>query len=238
MAVKKGDFIRLDFTGRVKETGEVFDTTIEDVAKESGLKIKKTFGPVPVIVGGGHLIKGLDEAVLGMEEGEEKHVELEPEDAFGKRDPKLIQLIPMIEFKRQGIKPRVGMSITMEGHEGRIQSIDGGRVRVDFNHELAGKTLEYDLKVKEIIKDDKEKVKSMIQLYYPLDKINLDKIQVEIEDGAAKIYMDELSRFDNRPYMDVTLSKFRIARDIWENMDIKKVEFVDVFTKKEEEKED
>ncbi|MBC7097192.1 MAG: peptidylprolyl isomerase, partial [Methanobacteriales archaeon] len=41
MAVKKGDFIRLEFTGRIKETGEVFDTTIEDVAKESGLKIKK-----------------------------------------------------------------------------------------------------------------------------------------------------------------------------------------------------
>jgi len=54
----------------------------------------------------------------------------------------------------------------MEGHEGRVQSIDGGRVRVDFNHELAGKTIEYDIKVKEIIKDEVEKVKSMIQLYY------------------------------------------------------------------------
>jgi len=107
MAVKKGDFIRLEFTGRIKETGEVFDTTIEDVAKESGLEIKKVFGPVPVIVEGGHLIKGLDDAIFGMDEGEEKHVELQPEEAFGKRDPNLVKLIPMIEFRRQGIKPRV-----------------------------------------------------------------------------------------------------------------------------------
>ncbi len=236
MAVKKGDFVRLEFIGRIKETGEVFDTTIEEVAKETGLQIKKAFGPVPVVVGGGHLIKGLDDAILGMEEGEKKHIEVQPEDAFGKRDPKLVQLIPMSEFRRQGIRPEVGMAVRMQDFEGRIQSIDGGRVRVDFNHELAGKTLEYDIEVREIITEDADKIKSMIQLHYPPKHIDLEKIKVKIEDGKVIIYMDEVSRFDNRRHMDVTLSMFRIAKDIWDNMDgVKRVEFVDVFEKREEE---
>ncbi|MDI6702096.1 peptidylprolyl isomerase [Methanothermobacter wolfeii] len=236
MAVNKGDFIKLEFTGKIKETGEVFDTTSEEVAKEAGLQIKKTFGPIPIVVGGGHLIKGLDEAVTGMEEGEEKHIEIEPEDAFGKRDPKLVQLIPMREFKKQGIKPYPGMVLTIEGHEGRVLNVSGGRVRVDFNHELAGKTLEYDVRVAEIITDDTEKVKSMIQLHYPSQNMDIDKTEVRIEDGTVTIYMDEMTKFDNRPYMDVTLARFRISRDIWQNMEgIKRVEFADVFEKKDEE---
>jgi len=239
MAVNKGDFIKIEFTGKVKETGEVFDTTYEEVAREAGLGIKKIFGPIPVVVGGGHLIKGLDEAVIGMDEGEEKHIEIEPEDAFGNRDPKLVQLIPMGEFKRQGIKPYPGMTLTVEGHEGRVLNVSGGRVRVDFNHELAGKTLEYDLKVKEIITDDAEKVKSMIQLHYPSQNMDIDKTEVKIEDGKVIIHMDEMTRFDNRSYMDVTLARFRIARDIWENIEgVEKVEFADVFEKRDMEPEE
>ncbi|MCK9150579.1 peptidylprolyl isomerase [Methanobacterium alcaliphilum] len=237
MAVKEGDFIKLEFTGRTKETGEVFDTTIEEVAEEAGIKVeKKTYGPIPVIIGGGHLLKGLDEAVVGMEEGEKKTVELSPEEAFGERDSKLIQLIPMKEFKKQGIKPYVGMPLTVENHNGRIQSVTGGRVRVDFNHELAGKTLEYEVELKEVTIDDLEKIKSMIKLHYPNPNLDLEKTEITIEDGKVVIVMDELARFDNQPYMDVTFARFRIARDIWENMEnVEKVEFADIFEKKEEE---
>lgn len=237
MAVKEGDFIKLEFTGRTKETGEVFDTTIEEVAEEAGIKVeKKTYGPIPVIIGGGHLLKGLDEAVVGMEEGEKKTVELPPEEAFGERDSKLIQLIPMKEFKKQGIKPYVGMPLTVENHNGRIQSVTGGRVRVDFNHELAGKTLEYEVEIKEITTDDLEKIKSMIKLHYPNPSLDIEKTEITMEDGKVVIVMDELARFDNQPYMDITFARFRIARDIWENMEsVEKVEFADIFEKKEEE---
>jgi FKBP-type peptidyl-prolyl cis-trans isomerase SlyD len=232
--VKKGDFLRLEYTGRVQETDEVFDTTIEKVAEEEGIQLEnKIYGPIPIIVGAGHVLKGIEDSLIDMDEGDEKEIEIPPSEGFGERDPKLIQLIPMSEFRKQSIKPQVGMSITSEGSTGKIRSISGGRVRVDFNHELAGKTLQYQIKVQKIIEDDVEKIRSMIDLHYPNPNIDSTKHIVQIEDEKVVIYMDEMTKFDKKPYMDITFARFRIARDIWENMDnVDKVEFVDVFEKK------
>ncbi|WJI09783.1 peptidylprolyl isomerase [Methanobacterium sp. CWC-01] len=241
MPVKKGDFIRLDYTGRIQETNEVFDTTNQEVAeKEEIITEGKAYGAIPIVVGGGHILPALDDAVEGMEAGEEKNVDVSPEDGFGKRDSNLLQMVPMREFKKQGIKPQVGMAITSEGHTGIIRTVSGGRVTVDFNHELAGKNLEYQVKVEEIIEDDTEKVKAMIQLHYPNPNLDPEKHTVLVEDGKVVIYMDEMAKFDQqRSYMDITLARFRIARDIHENMDnVSKVEFVDVFEKKEEVEEE
>ena len=237
MAVKEGDFIRLDYTAKIQETGDVFDTTNEDVAKEAGILVEnKTYGAIPIVVKGGHVLKGLDEAIIGLEEGEEKKVEIAPEEGFGLRDPKLIQLIPMGEFRKQGMKPEVGMAINSDGATGIIRSVSGGRIRVDFNHELAGKNLEYNVKVEKIIEDDVEKIKSMIELHYNAPNIDSDKNDIQIEDGVVRIAMDEMAKFDKQPYMDITFARFRISRDIWENMEnVEKVEFVDVFEKKVEE---
>jgi len=236
MAVKEGDFIRLEYTGKVQETGNVFDTTHENVAEEAGIKLdNKNYGAIPIVVGGGHVLKGLDEALIGMKEGDEKKVDITPEEGFGLRDPKLLQLIPMAEFRKQGMKPEVGMAISSDGITGIIRSVSGGRVRVDFNHELAGKNLEYDIKVIKIMDDDIEKIKSMIELHYTAPNIDSEKHDIQIIDGVVKIAMDEMAKFDKKPYMDITFARFRIARDIWENMDnIEKVEFVDVFEKKVE----
>lgn len=234
MPVKKGDFLRLEYTGKVQETGEVFDTTDEKVAEEEGLKSEnKIYGAIPIIVGAGHVLKGIEEALIDMDEGDEKTVDITPEEGFGERDPKLMQLIPMSEFRKQGIKPQVGMGITLEDSTGIIRSISGGRVRVDFNHELAGKNLQYKIKVDEIITDDEEKIRSMINLHYLNPNIDPENHKVNIEDGKVIIQLDEMTKFDKKPYVDITFVRFRIARDIWENMDnVDKVEFVDVFEKK------
>lgn len=237
MAVKEGDFVKIGYTAKIQETGDVFDTTDEKVAKEAGIHVEnKSYGPIPIVINGGHVLKGLDEALVGMEAGEEKTVDIAPENGFGMRDPKLMQMIPMAEFRKQGMKPEVGMAISSEGTTGIIRSISGGRVTVDFNHELAGKNLVYDIKVEEIIDDDIEKVKSMIELHYKAPNLDSDKHDIQIEDGVVRIAMDEMAKFDKQPYMDVTFARFRISRDIWENMEnIEKVEFVDVFEKKVEE---
>ncbi len=229
MAIKEGDFIRLNYTGKVQETGDIFDTTNKEVAEEAGLSTEnKTYGAIPIAVGVGHVLKGLDKDIVGMEAGEKKTIEVKPEDAFGPRDPKAIQLIPMGEFKKQNIKPQVGMSLTLEGHTGKIRSISGGRVTVDFNHEFAGKTLVYDVEVEKIIEDDLEKIYGIIELQYPNPNIKPEDNEVKIEDDKVMIYLSEMAKFDNQ----VTYAKFRIARDIWDNMGINRVEFVDVFEKK------
>jgi FKBP-type peptidyl-prolyl cis-trans isomerase SlyD len=115
--------------------------------------------------------------------------------------------------------------------------VSGGRVRLDFNHELAGKNLEYQVKVAGIIEDDAEKVKSLIELHYRTPNLDSEKHQVDIDDDKVIIAMDEMAKFDQRPHMEVTMDRFRIARDIQDNMDIKTVEFVDSFVKKEEVEE-
>jgi len=239
MAIKDGDFIKLEFTGKIKETGDVFDTTNEEVAEETGILVEnKEYGPIPIVVGGNHLLKAIDEAVIGMDVGQSKEIEVSPEDGFGERDPQLIQLIPMREFKKQGMKPYVGMELTSEGQKGRVLTINGGRVKVDFNNDLAGKTLEYNFVIADIIEDDEEKIKSMIQLHYSYPNMDLDKTEIKIDGDKVSIKLDEITRFDQKSYMDVTFARFRIAKDIWDNMDFEKVEFLDEFEKKIDEGEE
>jgi len=229
MTVKEGDFIRLNYTGKVQETDEIFDTTSEEIAEEACLKTEnKVFGAIPIVVGVAPVLKGLDKGLVGMEVGGKKTVEVAPEDGFGLRDPKLLKLMPMREFRKQKMKPQVGMTITMEGQQGKIRSISGGRVTVDFNHEFAGKTLVYDVEVEKIIEDDLEKVYGIMELQYSNPKMKPEDHDVEIEDGKVMIYLSEMSKFDNK----IAYTKFRIAKDIWDNMCINRVEFVDVFEKK------
>ncbi len=150
MMIEKGDVAEVILTGRIKD-GRVF---------------QKMETPTPVIVGLGKLIKGLDEAILGMEVGERKTVEIPPEKGYGKRNPNLVMLVPMSSFKKSGIKPVPGTVVTIDGYPARVLSVSGGRVQVDFNHELAGKTLVFDIEVKAVYKKDEEKAKALAKKYF------------------------------------------------------------------------
>jgi FKBP-type peptidyl-prolyl cis-trans isomerase SlyD len=195
MKVAKKDVIRLHYTGKIKETGEIFDTTYEDVAKEAGIYNEKgIYGPVPIAVGAGHVIKGLDEALEGLEVGKKHTIELPPEKAFGKRDPKLIKTFTIGQFRRQGIYPFPGLDVEIETDsgtklKGRIISVSSGRVRVDFNHPYAGKTVIYEVEILEKIDDPIEKVKALIELRIP--RIDFEKVQIEVGENDVKIDFGE-----------------------------------------------
>ncbi len=236
MAIKDGDFVRVNFTGKIKENDEVFDTTFDEIAQEAEIfDENKTYKPIPIVVGGNHLLPAIEEEIVGLDAGDRKTVEVDSENGFGPRDPKAIQLIPMKEFKKQGMTPYPGMRISAEGGEGRILTVNGGRVKVDFNHPLAGKDLIYDVEVTEIIEDSEEKIKSMIELHYSNPNVDLEKTEISIEDGVVNIQLDEMAKFDQQSYMDITFARFRIAKDIWENIEeVTKVNFVDAFEKREE----
>ena len=207
MAIENGDFVRLNFTGKIKENDDVFDTTYEDVAKDAGIYVdEKTYKAIPIVVGGNHVLPAIEEAIEGLEAGDSKTIEIESEKAFGKRNA---------------------------GLTGKILTVNGGRVKVDFNHELAGKDLVYDVEVVEVIEDDEEKIKSMIELHYPSPNMDLDKTVIDIDGNVVNIQLDEIAKFDQKPYMDITFARFAIAKDIWSNMDFDKVNFVDAFEKKD-----
>jgi FKBP-type peptidyl-prolyl cis-trans isomerase 2 len=167
--MEKGSVILVEFTGREKITGNVFDTTDEKTAKESGLYSEGAFyRPVTVIAGEGEIIKGLEDALPDMKVGEEKELTIAPENGFGERDPKLIVVLPLQQFRKNKMVPYPGLVIEADNRQGRVQSVSGGRVRVDFNNPLAGKTLEYRIKVlKEFVTDD-EKAGALVGKYFPL----------------------------------------------------------------------
>ncbi len=190
--VQRGDVIRIHYTGKVKETGEVFDTTYEEVAKEAGIyKEKGVYGPVPVAVGAGHVIKGLDEQLEGLEVGKRYEIVVPPEKGFGKRDPKLVKTFTLGQFKRRGIVPFPGMPITLEGEggrkiKGRVLTVSGGRVRVDFNNPYAGRYLLYEVEIVEKVDDPIEKVKALVELRLPM----VDTSKIIIEVGEKDVTID------------------------------------------------
>jgi FKBP-type peptidyl-prolyl cis-trans isomerase 2 len=169
----------------VKDTGEIFDLTSEEVAKKEKLYDPKVrYGKVPVIVGERFVLKGLDDELLKMEVGDKKKVSLKPDDAFGQRDPKMIKVIPKSAFRKQDVEPVPGLIVNISGYKGRIQSSDSGRVRVDFNNPLAGKELEYDVEVCEKIEKPEEQIKSVFEFMGVADarvKINGSDAEVETD---------------------------------------------------------
>ncbi|MBM3282206.1 MAG: peptidylprolyl isomerase [Candidatus Diapherotrites archaeon] len=155
--MKKGDLISIEFTGREKSTGKVFDTTQKEVAEKEGLSTEgREYGPVSVVAGNGEVLPGLDNALVEMKVGEKKKIELTPEMAFGNRHAQLVKVLPLSEFKKNNIPPVPGTWINANEMMGKVQSVSGGRVRVDFNPELAGKEVEYELKILKHFTDEKE----------------------------------------------------------------------------------
>ena len=196
MKVQKGDVIKLHYTGKVKETGEIFDTTFEDVSKEAGIYSEKgIYGPVPIAVGAGHVLKGLDEQLEGLEVGKKYEIIVPPEKGFGKRDPKLIKTFTLGQFRRQGIYPFPGMPIEIETESGRklkgkVLTVSGGRVRVDFNHPYAGKHLVYEVEIVEKIEDPIEKVKALIELRMPM--VDTEKVIIEVGEKDVTVDFGQL----------------------------------------------
>ena len=183
--MKEGDFIRIDYVGRVSESGEIFDLTRESVAREKGIyNPNLSYKPIPIIIGANFVVKGLEKELKEMKVGERKKIVVKPEEAFGNRSPKLIRLIPLSEFKRQKTDPYPGMIITVNNIQGRVLSVTGGRVRVDFNHPLSGKTLEYDVEIKEKISSKIGKIKAILEFFLKSGEdfdVSLENETVEIK---------------------------------------------------------
>ena len=154
----------MDYTGRIKDDKVVFDTTVEQLAKDSDIYNPKfKYKPVIICLGEKHLIKGLDDALMGKNPGTYT-IEVKAENAFGKKTRELLKLIPMRLFAKDSVKPFVGLEVNVDGTLGIVRSVSSGRVIVDFNHPLAGRDLVYDVDVKRIVTDPLEKTRALLEL--------------------------------------------------------------------------
>ncbi|MEM1583750.1 MAG: FKBP-type peptidyl-prolyl cis-trans isomerase [Nitrososphaerota archaeon] len=178
--VRRGDFVLMDYTIRVKETGEVVDTTIEEIGKNY-FEAGRIYEPKLVIPGKGLLLKAIEDELIDLEPNQDKTFEIPPEKAFGPRDPNKVKVIPIRRLKDVEGPITVGSKITIDGREGVVRSIGSGRIQVDFNPYLAGKHLECWVKIVKVIEEKMEKIRSLIHMRIP--DVSIDKFEV-LQDGV------------------------------------------------------
>ncbi len=179
--VKEGEFVLVRMTGWAYEEPTVLEvqqgkkepklimieTTEKEHAKKDDFPEDKVGSPKFIIIGEKEFaLEGVHEALREMEVEEEKEVDLTPEKAFGLRDKGKIETIPSKKLREQGQWPvQRGQWIQLEGRIGKILSVGGGRVNIDFNHPHAGKKVKYWLKIEKVIEDETEKIQSLLGHY-------------------------------------------------------------------------
>jgi FKBP-type peptidyl-prolyl cis-trans isomerase 2 len=213
--MKEGEMIEIDYVG--KTDGEIFDLTVKEKAEEEGISTDQLdLSPMKVLLGGKYIIPGLEEALLDMEEGEEKELEIDSENGYGKRDSDQIETFPEKTFEEQGVQVRPGEEIMVGGQRGKVVSKGSGRVRVDFNHPLAGKDLEYWVKVVRKVEDDEEIAEGIFEHRLGHGELKFEEDTVTVvhkheDDGHSHSLSDEF--------------KDRLTEEILEHTTFENVEF-------------
>jgi peptidylprolyl isomerase len=223
--IQKSDFIIVDYTAKVKETGDVFDTTSEEIAKENKLyKEGELYEPKLIVVGENWVLKPLDEALLSFQLKKKESVEISPEKAFGNRDSEKVKLVPIKRLAARGINPQVGAQIEYDKRLATVRTIGSGRVTLDFNPPLAGKTLVYDVKVNKKLKTIEDKISALVHRRIPT--VENEKIAIKV--GKTNVTLD----MPNQAFYieGIQLAKRGIALDIHRFLpDLSTVRFVESF---------
>ncbi len=225
MALQKGDFILIDYTAKVKETNEVFDTTVQEVAKKERLeKEGEIYEPKLIVVGESWVLKALDESLATMDVNTPATVEIPPEKAFGPRDAEKVKRVHLRQLAEKGIHPALGMRVEYGGKNAIVRSVGAGRVLLDFNPPLAGKTLVYDVTVTKKLETPEEKIGALIHRRIP--PVEEGKFKFAIQDSALSIDMPE----DTFYLEGVQIAKRGIVNDIQKFFpDLDETKFIDTF---------
>ncbi len=197
-----GDLVRIEYDLWSESGGktELLDTTHEDVAQKANIPAPEgfSFGPRAHEVGGDRFPTGIETALVGLKVGEEVERDFAPADAFGERDPNLIELYSMHEIERLPEMRRedahldIGTVLTIEGRRGRVVTLTAARVRVDFNPPFAGRKVHGKFRILERIAEPVDQVRAILELQYGRS----GEFGVEHEDKTFTLKLPERSKFD------------------------------------------
>ncbi len=241
MTFNKGSLILIDYTAKVKDSEEIFDTTIEEDAKKHSIHEPNVkYQPKLVSIGevSYPVLKGLDEALAKTTVGNKLTVEVTPDKGFGERDSGKVRMIPIRKLGEDAEKVSVGDTIEVDNKRGIIRFIGSGRVQIDYNHRYAGKTILYDVNVVKSLDSPNDKVDGILKNRLPLED---SKITFELKDKEVNITIpEEILRVDGLQIM-----KHFIQLDIFKFVpSLEKVNFIETHlnkqtqTKKTETKEE
>ncbi|MFZ1077147.1 MAG: FKBP-type peptidyl-prolyl cis-trans isomerase [Nitrosotalea sp.] len=226
MAFQKGTLVLADYTAKVKDTNEVFETTREADAKSGNIfDANVKYQPRLVSVGESWVLKGLDDALLAANAGDKLTVEVPPEKGFGTRDPAKVRMIPLRKLGDDAEKVSVGDAIELDERTGIIRFIGSGRVQVDFNHRFAGRTILYDVNVLKSLDTDQDKILGLLKRRFPLDE---SKLKFEIKGTQLDINIpDEALMMEG-----LQVVKRAIANEVFKFVStLDKINFVESYSK-------
>ncbi|MBY8999978.1 MAG: FKBP-type peptidyl-prolyl cis-trans isomerase [Candidatus Heimdallarchaeota archaeon] len=192
--IKQGDMVKINYTCKTAEDGKIFDTTFEKIAKDNDIFDEKIiYQPFTLVIGKHRLPVGLEDALIGLKEGDSKTIEVEAKRGFGLRDRSKIRLIQRREFQKHQIKPKENAKVEIGGQKGRILKVSSSRVKVDFNHDLAGFDLIYDVGIVKKVTDIKEQCICLLEKRLP--GVDFSKTKMEIKDKTIIIELPQNTRF-------------------------------------------
>ena len=165
--LQDGDFLRVAYTARTVEDDQLVDTTDEAVAEEEGVADQGTFEPRVIVLGEGHLFPAVEDDIRGREVGETGTVEVPAADAFGVYDEAEVETVSADKIDEDDRYP--GAPVQIDGQQGVLETIVGGRARVDFNHPLAGDDVAYEYELLEVVEDDLERAEGLLDMFLELD---------------------------------------------------------------------
>ena len=224
MTFDKGSLILLDYTARIKDNGEIFETTIEEDAKKSNLyDPTRKYEPRLISVGEGWVLKGLDEALTSTDVGQKLSIEISPDKGFGERETNKVRMIPQRKLGEKANEIKVGDVVELDDRTGIVRYIGSGRVQIDYNHRLASRVLVYDVNVVKKIESNEDKIKYLLKRRLPLDD---EKAKIEHNDDTVVIELSEdISLLDG-----LQIIKKAVTTDIFKFVDgLNKITFQEVY---------
>jgi FKBP-type peptidyl-prolyl cis-trans isomerase 2 len=213
--LERGSFVKIRFHERAVTTGRITDTNIEEVARDAGIfdaEEADRYRPLALVVGSGRPTKGVDEQLFDMEVGESREFVVPPAKAYGRRDPKLVNMVQLSYLRKRGINPVRGLPVRTRRGIAIIRSTAGGRVILDYNHPLAGQSMSYNVEIVEKAEDPETKIRWLLGLL--LRGIDPESHIVEVQGERARL---DLNTADLSPAAEEQLRAL-VRRDISENL--------------------
>ncbi len=194
--LQHGDFVELEYTAYTVEGERLVDTTDPDVAEEEGVDAQgQEFKPRTIVLGEGHIFDDVEDAVVGSEVGDEGTVTIAAVDAFGEYDPDNVQTVSAEKIDEDDRYP--GANVQIDGQQGYISTIIGGRARVDFNHPLAGEDVEYEYEIVGAVEDREEQAAGLFEMYLGFEPelwIETEEVEEEVPVESDESETPEESR--------------------------------------------
>ena len=162
--LQEGDFVELAYTAWTADGGQLVDTTSQEVAEEEGVDDQdQEFEPRVITIGEGHIFDAVEDDLLGSEIGDTGSVVVPAVEAFGEYDESEVRTVSAEKIPEDDRYP--GGHVDIDGEHGHVETIIGGRARVDFNHILAGEDIEYEYEVVDVVEDRVERAEGLLGMY-------------------------------------------------------------------------